>query len=94
MKNITLAVDDGVLDRARVIAAERKTTVNGLVRDFLEKLVTEGDRIAQARRDLLELAAKSQVRLGPDYRFNREEIYEERLFPRHQHHPLRGSGSD
>ena len=35
MKNITLAVDEDVLDRVRVIAAERKTTVNGLVREYL-----------------------------------------------------------
>ena len=37
MKNITLAVDEDVLDRVRVIAAERKTTVNGLVREYLEQ---------------------------------------------------------
>ena len=35
MKNITLAVEENVLDEARRYAANRKTTVNGLVRDFL-----------------------------------------------------------
>ena len=30
------------------------------------------------------------VDLGPDYRFDREEIYAERDFPRHQHSDLRG----
>ena len=35
MKNITLAIEDGVLDRARLVAAERRTTVNAMVREFL-----------------------------------------------------------
>ena len=94
MKNITLAVDEGVLDRVRVIAAELKTTVNALVREYLEKMASEPDRIAEARRRLVELAERSQARLGPDYRFNRDEIYEERLLPRHERSDLRGSGKD
>ena len=83
MKNITLAVDEDILDRVRVIAAERKTTVNGLVREYLEKIASEQDRIAEARRRLVQLAERSQARLGPNYRFNRDESYEERMFPRH-----------
>ena len=94
MKNITLAVDEDTLDRVRVIAAERKTTVNGLVREYLQKLASEQDRIAEARRRLVELAEASQARVGPNYRFNRDEIYEERLFPRHQRADLRGRRKD
>lgn len=45
MKNITLAVEDEIVDEARVLAAERKTTVNAMVRDFL--------RTAVAKRRLL-----------------------------------------
>ena len=83
MKNITLAVDEDILDRVRVIAAERKTTVNGLVREYLEKIASEQDRIAEARRRLVQLAERPQARLGRNYRFNRDESYEERMFPRH-----------
>jgi hypothetical protein len=92
MKNITLAVDEDVLDRVRVIAAERKTTVNGLVREYLERIASEQDRRAEARRRLRELMEKSQARLGPDYKWNREELYEDRMFPRHQRSDLRGDG--
>jgi hypothetical protein len=46
MKNITLAIDEKVLDRVRVIAAERKTTVNALVRDFLNQQVARDDMAA------------------------------------------------
>ena len=72
MKNITLAVDKDVLDRVRVIAAERKTTVNGL-REYLARIASEQDRRAEARRGLRELMEKSQARLGPDYKWNREK---------------------
>jgi uncharacterized protein (DUF4415 family) len=92
MKNITLAVDEDVLDRVRVIAAERKTTVNALVREYLEKIASEQDRIAEARRRLRELMEKSEARLGPDYKWNREEIYEDRVFPRHKRSDLRRDG--
>ncbi|MBV1704254.1 MAG: hypothetical protein KGI57_05670 [Hyphomicrobiales bacterium] len=76
MKNITLAVEDDVLDRARVAAAKRKTTVNALVREFLTEVGSAEDRLARARRELLELAAKSEFRIGPDWKFDRDEAHE------------------
>jgi hypothetical protein len=94
MKNITLAVDEDILDRVRVIAAERKTTVNALVREHLEKIASEQDRRADARRRLRELMEKSEARLGPDYKWNRKELYEDRVFPRHQRSDLRGDGEN
>ena len=38
MKNITLAIEDEVLDKVRVVAAEKRTTVNALVREYLTEL--------------------------------------------------------
>ncbi len=93
-KNITLAMDEAVLDRVRVIAAERKTTVNGLVRDFLSKLANENERLAETRRKLKELMDNSTGQMGPDYVWNREEIYADRMFPRHKHSDLRGDGEE
>ena len=94
MKNITLAIDEETLDRVRVIAASRKTTVNALVREYLKKIASEQDRIAEARRRLVELAERSQARIGPNYRFNRDELYEDRLLPRHERADLRRGGKD
>ena len=90
MKNITLAIDDQVLDQVRQIAARKKTTVNALVRDYLTRIASEESRIAEARKGLKELMDNSTARLGPDYVWNREEIYEERMFPRHKRFDLRG----
>jgi hypothetical protein len=89
-RNITLAIDEDVLDRVRVLAATQKTTVNALVRHHLEQLASDADRLARAKLHLRELSEKSEASLGPDYRFNREEIYAERQFPRHEHSDLRG----
>ena len=92
MKNITLAVDEAVLERVRVYAAKRKTTVNRLVRDYLEQLALSEQRGGTARDRLLKLIEDSPGRMGPDWKWNREEIYEDRLFPRHERAPLRGFG--
>jgi hypothetical protein len=92
MKNITLAIDEHVLEGARAYAANRGTTVNALVREHLAQVVSEDLRLAEAKRGLKELMENSTARLGPDYEWNREEVYEERLFPRHKHPDLRRGG--
>jgi hypothetical protein len=38
MKNITLALDEKVLLRARKVAAQRGESLNALIRNFLERL--------------------------------------------------------
>lgn len=76
MKNITLAIDEGLLDRVRVIAAERKTTVNQLVRVHLEQIARNDDRAKRAIADLRRMSLTTDARLGPDYRFDRAATYE------------------
>jgi len=90
MKNITLAIDDDVLDKVRAYAVERKTTVNAIVRSHLEKIAGENDMQAEARRQLLRLAKESKGRLSPDYVWNREELYDRPVLRRHKHSRLRG----
>ncbi len=61
MKNITLAVDDEVLAAVRKLAAERNTTVNGLVRDYLTSLAEQvrKEAGARARKELVRLSEES-----------------------------------
>lgn len=89
MKNITLAVDEEVLATVRAYAARNNTSVNGLVRDYLTRLAQQDDRAAQARQRLVELSAQSPMQLGA-WRWNRDEIYDRGVLPRHQHSHLRG----
>ena len=76
MKNLTFAVEDDVLAKARVIAAERKMTFNAMVRDFLREVTGRDERTAKARRELLEPAAASKGRMRPGATFSRDETYE------------------
>ena len=64
MKNITLSVDEDVLAAARRCAAERNSTVNAMVREYLTNLATHDDRARKARVRLLELSRESKGRLG------------------------------
>ncbi|MFN3671443.1 MAG: DUF6364 family protein [Bosea sp. (in: a-proteobacteria)] len=74
-KNITLAIDEDILDRVRIIAAERKTTVNRLVRDFLEGVARQEDRSERARRRLRELVETSTLEVGP-ITWKRDDLYD------------------
>jgi len=76
MKNITLAIEDEVLDKVRVVAAQKRTTVNALVREYLTELAGREEEIANARRELLELMETSEGRMGPDWKFSREDSHE------------------
>jgi serine/threonine-protein kinase RIO1 len=76
MSNITLNMPDEVLDEARIYAAERKTTVNALVRTYLTSITTQRKRVKQAMAELREMSEKSESDLGPDYKFDRASLYE------------------
>jgi hypothetical protein len=55
VKNITLSIEDELYDRSRVLAAQRRTTVTGLVRDYLRSLARHEARQEQARREILRM---------------------------------------
>ena len=74
--NLTLSIDDQLLEKTRKRAAEMGTTVNQMVRDYFRSVVCEED-VDSAIAFLKETAG--QGRPDPDWKWNREEIYEERL---------------
>jgi hypothetical protein len=90
LKNITLAIEEGLLGQARGLAARRGTTLNALVRQMLTEAVDQERRIKDAKAGLKSLMENSTGRLGPDYRWNREELYAGRVLPRHKRTGLRG----
>ena len=91
MTNITLAIDEDLLSRARIFADRKGTTVNAIVREQLAADVNSEDRREQARKALIQLMETSTGQLEPDYKWNREELYEERMLPRHKHPDLRSN---
>ncbi|MBU1213435.1 MAG: hypothetical protein KJ587_19535 [Alphaproteobacteria bacterium] len=83
-KNITLAIDEDLLDKARVLSAMRRTSVNEMVREFLEREVkretTEASR-AEVWGRIFEAADSNadrrELRKAGELIFDREEFYEE-----------------
>jgi hypothetical protein len=79
MANLTLTIDEDVLRRARIRAIEQKTSVNAVVREFLESYAGIDDA-ERALAEFIELAKKSTASSGPEGRtWTREDIYEDRL---------------
>jgi hypothetical protein len=73
-KNITLSVQQSVLKSVRRIAAERDTTVNGLVRKYLEELAGQAKQRASARRELVKFIPTIRTKIG-SIRWSREELH-------------------
>jgi hypothetical protein len=73
-KNITLAIDEDLLGKVRVLAAVKRTSVNELVRNYLTRLVDQESNHDAVTKELLRLARESEGRMG-DWRPTREETY-------------------
>ena len=76
MKNITLSVEDELYEESRLLAAQRKTTVTGLVREYLQNLSVAEERREQARREILKMIGSFDGKIG------RMPAREERNAPR------------
>lgn len=79
MANLTIAIDDEILRRARVRAAEQGTSVNAVLRDQLIRYadLTRNDRAADG---FLSLAREHAGRSAGGRRsWTREELHLERF---------------
>lgn len=79
MSNLTIVVDDETLKRARIRALEEGTSVNAVLREFLERYSGIRRERREVGRKLLELAESSGAGSGGERLPKREELYEERL---------------
>jgi hypothetical protein len=74
--NLTLSIDDEVVQKARRQADAMGTSVNQLVRDYLEQLSGKNDPADEAAEfERLSRLAKGDSR---GWKFNREELHERR----------------
>jgi hypothetical protein len=73
--SLTLAIDRETLRKARKAAIDRDTSVNELVRRYIEQLATEQDRRAAALEDLREVFRTSKARIG-NATWTRDELHE------------------
>ncbi|MEL6386987.1 MAG: DUF6364 family protein [Pseudomonadota bacterium] len=95
-KNITLAIEEDLLEHAKRVALEEKTSVNAIVRDLLIKKVatsTTQQRREAARHRMRELSENTNTHMPKGWKFDREALYAER-FSRHERDHLRGDGQE
>jgi hypothetical protein len=75
MANLTITLDDEVLRRARLRALEQDTSVNSLLRDYLEAYAGAGTTFRQAAESILRLASRTHAGRG-DRRWARDDLHE------------------
>lgn len=71
MADLTLAIDDQVLSEATKLAIDRNTTINQMVREFLEGQIRQASRGSQAKARLL----RAQFATKP-ISWSRDELHE------------------
>jgi len=76
MANLTITIDDEVLKRARVRATEQGTSVNAVVREYLEQYA--GSRSAQEQALVRLLALSKQASSKRGRRTSRRDELHER----------------
>jgi len=77
MKNITVSLDDETYRRARVVAAERDTSVSALVKQFLVELTSGETEFERLHR--LEQQTRAQItNFDASDRLSRDELYDRR----------------
>lgn len=75
MTNLTLAIDDDLLKRARLRAVEDGTSVNDVVRAFLREYSGSVSTQAAAARRVTALARQHATRVG-DLSWIRDDLHE------------------
>ena len=76
MANVTIAIDDDVLKRAKKIAIDRDTSFNGLVREYVESLVAREERRRELQIEELDrLFEESSAIVGP-VSWTRDNLHE------------------
>lgn len=73
--NVTLVVEEGLLLEARAVAAQRRTSVNEMVREFLKDVVSQRSRRLAAWERIQPLLNRPSVHLGKP-RPSRDELHE------------------
>ncbi len=72
--NVTLSVEDEVIQKARQRAEATGTSVNQLIREYLEQLA--GKRNPNADAEQFERLSRMSQGNSREWKFNRDELHE------------------
>lgn len=79
MSNLTITVDEELLKKARMRALEEDTSVNAVLRDYLEDYAGLRRERQEAGRKIMELARNSKMSSGGEGLPKREELYDREI---------------
>jgi hypothetical protein len=74
-QNVTVSLDRQTIQKAKVVAARRSTSISGLLAQQIEMLVGEEEAYARAERQALTLLDQG-FHLGGTIRVKRDELHE------------------
>lgn len=77
MGNLTITIDEDSLKKARMRALQEGTSVNAILREFLEAYAGSQRERQNAVNDILELSRASKSRRG-GRSWSRDELHERR----------------
>jgi hypothetical protein len=77
MANLTIAIDPETLKKARIKALREGSSVNRLLREYLESYAGLKTKQEKALKDLMDLSKNAKSRSGGK-RWTREELHERR----------------
>jgi plasmid stability protein len=76
MANLTISIDADLLKQARIRALQQGTSVNALLREYVESYAGD-DPVREALTEFLEIAKRSKSGSGPEGRtWTRDDLYE------------------
>ena len=73
--NITLSADEKLIKKAREYAHKHGTTLNQLIRDYMERL-TGHMSPEEAMKEFTRIALEHPGRSEPGWKFDRDEIHQ------------------
>jgi hypothetical protein len=77
VRNITVSLDDEIYRQARMIAAERDTSISALVKEFLVALGSGGSEVERLKRE--ERALRERITsFRASNRLSRDELHDRR----------------
>jgi hypothetical protein len=74
-QNITLSIEKEIIKNARVLAAQRQTSISRMLGEELQKLIEDSKEYDRAKKQALNYIAKG-FHLGGEITVSREELHE------------------
>jgi hypothetical protein len=74
-QNITLSIDKEIIKNARVLAAQRQTSISSMLSEELQKLIEDSREYERSKKQALTVIAKG-FHMGGKIAASREELHE------------------